>query len=316
MPKEIPDAQSGEDEPQIQRLIEKMKEAKKANQDSIDAKMWGYSGFDSVAPYDVFDFRVSRHRDGPKETLVGYDGHAMADCYSGNLHVILAPDSKMTRMACWSHARRKVYECQHLDREASNLPLALMNQLYDIERRASQWTAEARGELRKKESRVVLDRLKDVLDGPLAKNVLPAGNLDKAFNYLRNHWEALNVYVTDGRLPIDNDQVERLMKRIAIGRKNWLFIGSLRAGIRNASLMSLVASALRMELDVSMYLESIITHWLRGTAKLEELLPDRWPANRPEAVREYRERERRDKADVASLQAAKRRARSELRKKK
>ena len=154
-----------------------MKEAKKANQDSIDAKMWGYSGFDSVAPYDVFDFRVSRHRDGPKETLVGYEGYAMADCYSGNLHVILAPDSKMTRMACWSHARRKVYECQHLDRDASTLPLALMNQLYDIERRASQRTAEARGELRKKESLAVLDRLKDVLAGPLAKNVLPAGNL-------------------------------------------------------------------------------------------------------------------------------------------
>ena len=104
MPKEIPDEDSGGDEPQIQRLIEKMKEAKKANQDSIDAKMWGYSGFDSVAPYDVFDFRVSRHRDGPKETLVGYEGYAMADCYSGNLHVILAPDSKMTRMACWSNS--------------------------------------------------------------------------------------------------------------------------------------------------------------------------------------------------------------------
>ncbi len=106
------------------------------------------------------------------------------------------------------------------------------------------------------------------------------------------------------------------MKRIAIGRKNWLFIGSLRAGIRNASLMSLVASALRMELDVSMYLESVITHRRRGTAKLEELLPDRWRANHPEAVREYREQDRRDKADVASLHAAKRRARSQLRKKK
>jgi hypothetical protein len=191
-----------------------------------------------------------------------------------------------------------------------------MNQLYDIERRASQRTAEARGELRKKESRPILERLKEFLDGPIVQNVLPSSNLGKAFKYLHNHWEALNVYVTDGRLPIDNNQVERLMKRIAIGRKNWLFIGSLRAGIRNASLMSLVASALRMELDVSMYLESVITHRLRGTAKLEELLPDRWRANHPEAVREYREQERRDKADVASLQAAKRRARSELRKKK
>jgi hypothetical protein len=101
------------------------------------------------------------------------------------------------------------------------------------------------------------------------------------------------------------------MTRIAIGRKNWLFIGSLRAGIRNASLMRLVASALRMELDVSMNLENILTHRLRWTAKLEELLPYFWRANHPEAVREYREQERRDKADVASVQAAKRRARSE-----
>ena len=87
-------------------------------------------------------------------------------------------------------------------------------------------------------------------------------------------------------------------------------------GIRKASLMSLVASALRMELDVSVYLESLITHQLRGTAKPEKLLPDLWRANHPEAVREYREQERRDKADVASLKAAKRRARSQLRKKK
>ncbi len=145
MPKEIPDQESGGDEPQIQRLIEKMKEAKKANQ--------------------------------------------------GNLHVILAPDSKMTRMACWSHARRKVYECPHLDREASNLPLALMNQLYDIERRASQRTVEARGELRKKESRPILERLKEFLDGPIVQNVLPSSNLGKAFKYLHNHWEALNVYM-------------------------------------------------------------------------------------------------------------------------
>jgi transposase len=138
--------------------------------------------------------------------------------------------------------------------------------------------------------------------------------LGGAFNYIRNHWEALSAFVNDGALPIDNNQVERLMKRIAVGRKNWLFIGSLRAGIRNASLMSLVASALRQDLDVAMYLESVITHMLRGTAKTEELLPDRWKAAHPEAVREYREQERRDKADTAVLQAARRRVRAELRK--
>ncbi|RLS69642.1 MAG: hypothetical protein DWH99_12485 [Planctomycetota bacterium] len=77
-----------------------MIEAKKEKKDSLDAKMWGYSSFDSSAPYDIFDFRVSRHRDGPDEILGGYQGHVMADCYSGNMSVVLAPGSKMTRMAC------------------------------------------------------------------------------------------------------------------------------------------------------------------------------------------------------------------------
>ena len=86
--------------------------------------------------------------------------------------------------------------------------------------------------------------------------------------------------------------------------------------IRNAILIAWVASALRMERDESPYLESIITHRLHGTAKLIGLLPDRWRAHHLEAVREYREQDRRDKVDVASDQAAKRRARSELRKKK
>ena len=291
-----------------------MIEAKKEKKDSLDAKMWGYSSFDSSAPYDIFDFRVSRHRDGPDEILGGYQGHVMADCYSENMSVVLAPGSKMTRMACWAHARRKVYEHQETDPQVSALPLALMNQLYDIERRATPKSDQERGELRDKESRRILDRLEEYLEGPVAKSVLPASKLGGAFNYIRNHWEALNVFVNDGALPIDNNQVERLMKRIAVGRKNWLFIGSLRAGVRNASLMSLVASALRQDLDVAMYLESVISHMLRGTAKLEELLPDRWKAAHPEAVREYRAQERRDKADTAVMQAARRRVRAELRK--
>ena len=314
MPKDVPDIPEAEQDAITQRLIAKMKEAKKEGKDSLDAKMWGYSSFDSSAPYDLFDFRVSRHRDGPEEFLSEYSGHVMADCYSGNMSVILASGSKMTRMACWSHARRHVYEHQDYDKNVSALPLALMNQLYDIERRALQWSDEARGELRAKESRMILDRLKEWLDGPVAGSILPASKLGGALNYIRNHWEALIVYATDGRLPIDNNQVERLMKRIAIGRKNWLFIGSVRAGIRNAGLMSLVASAQRQEIDIGMYLESAITHLLRGTARPEELLPDRWKANHPEAVRTYREQERRDKADTATLSAAKRRARQQLKK--
>ena len=197
---------------------------------------------------------------------------------------------------------------------ASALPLALINKIYDVERRATGMTSDERGKLRASETRMYLDRLREWLDGPVAANLLPASKLAGAFNYIRNHWEALNVFVTDGRLPIDNNQGERLMRRVAVGRKNWLFVGSMRAGIRNANLMTLVASAHRNDLDVTMYLESVITHMLRGTAKVEELLPDVWKAHHPEAIRTYRTEERQEKASMALEQAAKRRVRSELRK--
>lgn len=100
------------------------------------------------------------------------------------------------------------------------------------------------------------------------------------------------------------------MNRVAVGRKNWLFVGSVRAGERNANLMTLVASAQRQHLDLSAYLESVTTHMLRGTAKPEDLLPEIWKQHHPESVREYREQERRDKADSATLQAARRRVAS------
>ena len=100
------------------------------------------------------------------------------------------------------------------------------------------------------------------------------------------------------------------MNRVAVGRKNWLFVGSVRAGERNANLMTLVASAQRQSLALPAYLESVTTHMLRGTAKPEELLPEVWRQHHPEAVREYREKERRDKADMAALSAARRRLKS------
>ncbi|HUP80068.1 MAG TPA: transposase [Pirellula sp.] len=135
-----------------------------------------------------------------------------------------------------------------------------------------------------------------------------------AFNRIRNHWEALNVFVSDGRLPIENNQRERLMRLVAVGRKNWLFVGSMRAGIRNANMMTVVASAQRNDLDVMMYIEIVITHILRGTVKVDERLPDVWKTHHSEAIRAYRTEERKEVASTALEQGAKRRARSELQK--
>jgi hypothetical protein len=96
--------------------------------------------------------------------------------------------------------------------------------------------------------------------------------------------------------PIPTDETN------AVWHNNWLLIGSLIAGVRNASVMSRVAIVLRTDLDAGMYLESVVTHMLRRTDKSEGFLPDRW-----KAAREYRKQDRRDKAEIAALQTVRRR---------
>lgn len=305
MPRELPSVEDSDDV-RTKRLLEKVAEALKANKPSLDAKMWVYSG-QADEPYDVFDFQVTRHREGPAEFLQGYAGYAMADCYSGNLSVILEPGSAMTRMACWAHARRKLYEAKDNDLNKALLPLALIAQLYDIERRMTESSVADRAAVRANESRKILDKLRQWLDGPIASSILPQSSLGKAVSYIKNHWEALCVYTTAGDLPIDNNAIERLMKRVACGRKNWLFVGSVRAGIRNARLMSLVSSAYRHDLDVEAYLEDVLNQVLSGSTDYESMLPDRWKLSHPECIRTYRQQERRDKADQAQLKAAIRR---------
>ncbi len=132
---------------------------------------------------------------------------------------------------------------------------------------------------------MILKRLRQWLDGPIAGDALPKSKLGKAINYLRNHWQSLQEFTLDGRLPIDNNPVEALMKQIATGRKNWLFLGSVRGGERNAKLMSLVSRAHRHDLDVEMYLDDIIRSILSGSTDYESLLPDNWRKSHPSAVR-------------------------------
>ena len=112
--------------------------------------------------------------------------------------------------------------------------------------------------------------------------------------YLRNHREALEIFLGDGRVPIDNNEVEQLMKQIAIGRKNWLFIGSVAAGERAADFLTLVSSALRNDLDVYSYIQAVLDALLAGSTDYEGLRPDIWAAAHPEAIRVYRREERRD----------------------
>jgi transposase len=150
--------------------------------------------------------------------------------------------------------------------------------------------------------------MRELLDGPAASGVLPKEKFAEALGYLRNQWDALQVYLGDGRLPIDNNETEQLMKQVAIGRKNWLFVGSVVAGERMADLFTLVSSALRNDLDVWAYLKDVLDRLLAGNTDYASLRPDRWATLHPEHIRTYRADERRDRAAAQHYRRARRRA--------
>ncbi len=273
--------------------------------EQIRKRMWGYRSFE--LPIDVFDFTVSRHRDGPDDFLKDYVGSLMGDCWSGFQKIELRSDARIVRAACWSHARRKVFEGRSSHPQQASVLLALIRELYDIEDRGKPLAADARRALRQRESRPALKRSREFLDHAATVRVLPKSAFGEALSYLRNHWDALQTFVSDGRMPIDNNDVEQLMKRIAIGRKNWLFVGSLEAGARAATLMTIVSTAARNDLDVNVYLKDVLDQLLAGSTDYRSLHADIWKQSHPEAVRHYRTDERRDAVDRRRHRRAQRR---------
>lgn len=287
------------------RIVEVLSAAQANGRPSVKARMWAYRSFE--LPFQVFDFTVSRHRDGPDEMLSDFSGVLMGDCWSGFQKIELRSGSRIRRAACWAHARRKLYECRANHPRHTTVLLALIRQLYELEERAAAWTAARRLELRQGASLRVLQQLREYLDGPAVQRLLPKSDLAEAIGYLTNHWDALLLYTTDGRLPIDNNQTEHLMKQIATGRKNWLHIGSVAAGFRAANLMTIISTAARNDLDVWSYLKDVLDRILAGCTDWESLRADVWKSQHPEAVRDYRDDERRDAIDRRRVRHAHRR---------
>jgi len=287
------------------RLAEKVAEARARGDSSLLAKMWAYMGLHR-APYNIFDFRVSRHRDGPDDFFRDSRCIVQGDCFSGNLSVVIQSNDRLTFAACWGHARRKVVEATTYPKEG-DLLLGMIQALYDIETRGKDLSWQDRQALRARESTVVLESMRRWLATLPLEQVLPKSDFAEALRYIRNHWEALNVYVHDGRIPIDNNSVEQLIKQVAMGRKAWLFVCSVAGGEQSARMMTLVSSARRHDLDVGIYLKDVLDQLLAGCTDYDRLLPDVWKQSHPEAVREYRVEARRDKADRKQLKAARRR---------
>lgn len=286
---------------------------------SLTAHLWLYSS-PEAAPYNVFDFTQSRQAEpGPDKFLKLFRGTVLGDAYAGYVRFDATTDERIVHAACHAHARRDFYQLRTHNPRLVNQVLAIYQLLYDVEDQAREFSAEARKALRQLESKPLMKRLRAVLDSDEASKVLPRSQLGKALAYVRNQWKALSRFLEDGRIPFDNNSVERDLRAVAIGRKNWMFVGSLDAGVRTATILTIVSSAARHCLDVWSYLVDVLKCLAiraagppLGTDDLELLLPDRWKATHPEFVRTFRERERLEVATAKKERREERRERGLL----
>jgi transposase len=275
---------------------------------SSKGRFWVYIG-DAEHPYSVYDFTMSRARDGPAAFLKEYRGFLQADAYGGYDGIFLGSGGGIEEVACWAHARRKFFDARSNAPREANQFLEWIQQLYDVEDRVRELTPIERQMLRQRESAPILDRIEKYLD-ELFRRILPKSALGKAITYARNQWAALRRYVGDGRLTIDNNVSERTLRLQAIGRKNWEFLGSAEAGPRASVLFTILAGAKRHRLEPWAYVRELLLHLSAGETDLEPLLPDRWAANHPEHVLQHRLDESRRKATRQKQARQRRRAKA------
>jgi transposase len=235
-------------------------------------RLWCYLG-DRRHPYVVYDYRPDRKRDGPANWLRDYRGYLQADAYGGYDGIYAG--GQVTEVACWAHARRKFFDLPASDARRAWM-LLRVRELYAVEEDARELDDAARLSLRQSRSAPLLAEIKSWLDTE-RQVVLPRSAVAGAIGYALNQWAALTVYTTQGFLNIDNNPAERAMRRVAVGRKNWLFAGNDYAGGTAARLYSLIASAERTGIDPQAYLTSILADLpVTPAAEIGELLPDAW----------------------------------------
>jgi transposase len=249
------------------------------------ARFWLYYG-DRTHPYNVFDFTLNRKRDGPQTFLANFHGYLHADAFSGydGLYLPAAPagTAPIIEVACNAHARRKFHEAKGSDLLGAHQALSYYGQLYELERAATAagLDDDGRRRLRQELSVVILEKFHTWLKEQ-RQRALPKSPLGEAVGYALNNWVALCRFTEAGFLSIDNNVAEREMKRIAIGRKNWLFVGSEKGGHTAAVLFSFTSTCDRLGIDPWAYLQDVLTRLPRlAKENLAELLPDRWKAQR------------------------------------
>ena len=240
--------------------------------------MWAYVG---RADQDVAVFKYATDgsgENGPWKYLAGRTGYLQADasnafdrCFNGRV-------ASATEVGCWAHARRKFFEIMDTDARAA-VPMKLIAELYRIEKAAAARGLDAKTHVAERTSKSsrVLARLKSWLEAMRGREP-PASNMAKAVAYALNHWQALTVFVTDARLPLDNTYCEQQIRSLAVGRRNYLFVGSDTGGERAACHYSIMRTCALNGVDPVDYVVDVLEKLAGGwpNSRISELTPYGW----------------------------------------
>ena len=287
----------------FRRALDAESPANAAAPGSATSYAWLYTSLDELAPYNVFHWSLTHQNAEIDGHLATYRGIFVGDACGANARLQERSGGRIIHASCNAHARREFVEAESNDPVLASQALSFYRQLYDVEERGKTLDAAVRGALRQRDAAPVWDRMRCWLDGDALQRVLPQSAIGKALGYLRNQWSALRVYLGDGRIPIDNDQSEQIIRPLTVGRNNWMFLGHPRAAAGRLQMYSVVSSAHRHHLVVEDYLEDVLrrladaqqnhpTDLKPDTPYLLDLLPDRWASSHPQSVRRGRIEER------------------------
>ena len=269
---------------------------------NFDDPVWSY------APYNIFHWSLTQKHSVIDGHLANFQGTFVGDATGANANLAARSGKRITHQSCNAHARRYFVKVQSSDPVLVSQMVAMYRQLYAVEYRGALLSSKERLELRQRDAVPIWQRMQAWLDQDEVKRLLPKSDIGEAVGYLRNQWDALRRYLTDGQLPIDNNHSERVIRPLTIGRKNWMFLGSVEAAPGRMKLFSIISSAQRHCLSIQDYLEDSLLKLSQaaqhspqdlelGSPLLISLLPDRWAAAHPEHVHHERIEDKRQAAE-------------------
>lgn len=240
------------------------------------AYLWSYrsNDLDTGPPIVVFDYQSSRSGQHARDFLQDWQGSLMVDDYGGYKKLFASEGQTVVELGCWAHARRKFFDLQvnGIHPQAAEA-LRRIGTLYAVEETARAMDHASRALHRQQNSLPILAEMQDWLIR-LRTATADGSGLARAIDYTLNRWASLIRYAHTGNLPIDNNPVENAIRPIALGKKNWLFAGSERAGKRAAAIQSLFATAKLNGIEPAAWLKDTLEKlpvW--SMRRIDELLP-------------------------------------------